>query len=631
MKLRICTFLIGFLAAIAASPAGARVLASSDIQDRVEGTDENPVFLQDMVAADFNDDGAMDLAISSWGPDGSTAVVVVSGAHLPWKIMEATEEMAFVAMGQPEPDDEFGASLAAGDVTGDGIPDLVVGAPGSTNPGYGGADLYNAGRIYIFAGGDISDWKGSPFSIIMGDQAEARLGEKVAVGPLLGIPNKHEVVGCAPGFESIAHIGEVGGLLVWSDLPGNAGMDGAAIKLVQDGLVCSDLAVGPHLVGDGAADIFVGDATAEMGAGVLYVVDAVETAVDGLLLSDNLALTVRPSDDVAGLGAAVVIASDLGLGGSGPEVAVGAPDSRDGSGGVVLLDLEGLSPDINQLDTSAAIGRIVSDTPYHQVGGSLAVTDGFGGLPNSQLWIGAWDSNAQVDGGGGMGLFDQNIALAGGSEFKYTDLPGRVDGTVDGGHFGKLIVSGDLDGDGHPDVIVVEPDSHNGALYILRSMRFHNADADGFLDMLGDCDDGNDQIQPYAEELCDGLDNDCDEELMDEEMDQDGDGWFPCDGDCDDDNGDVHPDRHEDCEDGVDNDCDGAVDGDDEECGGTPGDDDDFIPGDDDDAVGADADVAGDDDVAPAGFHCMCETAASGAPAGTWLLLSLLALLIRRR
>ena len=637
MLLRICVLWVGLLALSAAGEAAARALASSDISDRVDGTVDNPVFVRDMVAADFNDDGTMDLAISSWGPDGSSAVVVVSGAHLPWGTMVASDEMAFVAMGQPQPGDDFGVSLAAGDVTGDGIPDLAVGAPSATNQGDGGEDLFNAGRIYIYSGGDISDWTGNPYATILGGQPEARLGEKVAVGPLLGIAARHEVVGCAPGYESDAHPGEVGGLLVWMDLPGNAGMDGAAIKLVHDQLVCSDIALGAHQVGDGASDIFVGDATAASGAGVLYVVDAVQTPNEGAPLADNLALTIRASGDVAGLGTSVALASNLGLGGPGYDVAVGAPGSHGGAGRVVLLDLEGLPSDVTEMDTSTAIGHVVGDEPYHQVGSALAATDGFGGLPDSQLWIGAWDSNPQVDGGGAVGMFEPATALSMGAEIKFEELPGRVDGMVPQGHMGQLLTAGDLDADGRPDVTIIEPDSEYGAIYILRSMHFNNADADGYLDLLGDCDDSNDQVQPWAEELCDGLDNDCDGDLLEEEKDQDQDGWIACGGDCDDENADVNPDVPEDCEDGIDNDCDGAVDGDDEECGGTPGDDDDTggEGGDDDDTGGEgadddDDDAAGDDE-APAGFHCMCESAPLRSVVSPWLLLPALALLIRRR
>ena len=105
----------------------------------------------------------------------------------------------------------------------------------------------------------------------------------------------------------------------------------------------------------------------------------------------------------------------------------------------------------------------------------------------------------------------------------------------------------------------------------------------------GDCDDEDSSVFPGNEEVCDGLDNDCDELIDDEDdsivaetswyPDEDGDGFgndalagYWCSpppslilngGDCDDENPDIHPDAIEVCDE-VDNDCDTFLDGDDE-------------------------------------------------------------------
>ena len=113
-----------------------------------------------------------------------------------------------------------------------------------------------------------------------------------------------------------------------------------------------------------------------------------------------------------------------------------------------------------------------------------------------------------------------------------------------------------------------------------------DADGDGF-DMLSDCDDSNAMINPAAQEMCDGFDNDCDDLIDDEDdsldsssgirvyADVDGDGyagagevsafcdvpegWYLNVLDCDDSNAAVSPGLQESC-DGIDNNCNGLID-----------------------------------------------------------------------
>ncbi len=109
--------------------------------------------------------------------------------------------------------------------------------------------------------------------------------------------------------------------------------------------------------------------------------------------------------------------------------------------------------------------------------------------------------------------------------------------------------------------------------------RDEDADRDGF-PASEDCDDGDAAVHAGATEICDGVDNDCDDEVDEGVLDTwyadaDGDGYGDaevsvesCDGpadhvpnanDCDDADAAVYPSAPEVC-DGIDNNCDGRVD-----------------------------------------------------------------------
>ncbi len=95
----------------------------------------------------------------------------------------------------------------------------------------------------------------------------------------------------------------------------------------------------------------------------------------------------------------------------------------------------------------------------------------------------------------------------------------------------------------------------------------HDDDDDGVTVAAGDCDDGDPDHRPNLAETCDGKDNDCDQVIPWMERDIDHDGFLACDDtfpDCDDQESSAHPFLAEDCQDGIDNDCDGTIDQDDD-------------------------------------------------------------------
>jgi hypothetical protein len=163
----------------------------------VESYQENGQLGYALAIGDFNDDGYADIAIgaktfSANFVNMGAVFVFYGSAQGPAGGMEATLDNADWAAYGESADDYFGAALAAGDVNGNGVDDLIVGAPGF------GFSVEQFGAVYGFWGSanglgtGAFDWFASDY------QPDSGLGTAVAIIPDINGDGTDEVLVGAP-------------------------------------------------------------------------------------------------------------------------------------------------------------------------------------------------------------------------------------------------------------------------------------------------------------------------------------------------------------------------------------------------------------------------------------------------
>ncbi|MEO7796053.1 MAG: FG-GAP repeat protein [Thermoanaerobaculia bacterium] len=241
-----------------------------DSPDILGGAEEHDHLGAAVATADFDGDSFDDLAIGVPGEDGKGIVQIVfggaGGLDLPNNVLYFQHHTG----GLDEAGDQFGQTLAAGDLDGDGFDDLTVGAPFEDETS-GFPDAPDTGAISVMfgsaAGINLARSEYLQQSDIQGvgavDQSGDRFGFALAAGDLdgdgradLAVGHPGEANGGADRGAVTLLMGGPGGVLTrFGDL--FAGADGYPGE-VQDSQDYGASAATGDFDGDGFADLVIG-------------------------------------------------------------------------------------------------------------------------------------------------------------------------------------------------------------------------------------------------------------------------------------------------------------------------------------------------------------------------------------
>ncbi|MCK6527006.1 integrin alpha [Myxococcota bacterium] len=330
------------------------------------------------LAGDVDGDGVADALVGSPGASnrlgGSTlaqagAAYLLAGPLAPDHALTAGAARTYGGEG----DDHAGTAVAAGDVDGDGVPDLVVSAPGARPGGTG------SGAVYVFSGPAAGSMgPDSASGTLAGESAEDSAGSALAVGDVDGDGIADVVVG-APGRDSggsdagavYVVLGPIAGTVDLADadavLLGEAADDRAGISV----------AVG-DVDGDGLADVLAGAPgrnTVAVDAGMAYVLLGPVTGSGTLVDADARLAGVETADQA---GFAVAFAGDVDGDGSG-DVLVGAPSASPGASnaGIAYLVSGSARGDVSLASSPVCfLGTAPGDQVGQVIGGADVDGDG---------------------------------------------------------------------------------------------------------------------------------------------------------------------------------------------------------------------------------------------------------------